>query len=56
MLVTGCTRKDISIDKTSKASQYITILGTAQDGGFPHIGCQKNVVMISMKVCHQNKR
>lgn len=22
-------------------SQYITILGTAQDGGFPHIGCQK---------------
>ena len=41
MLVTGCTRKDISIDKTSKASQYITILGTAQDGGFPHIGCQK---------------
>ena len=21
--------------------QYITILGTAQDGGFPHIGCQK---------------
>jgi len=41
MLVTGCTRKDISINKTSKASQYITILGTAQDGGFPHIGCQK---------------
>ena len=41
MLVTGCTRKDISTDKTSKASQYITILGTAQDGGFPHIGCQK---------------
>ena len=21
--------------------QYITILGTAQDGGFPHIGCEK---------------
>jgi pyrroloquinoline quinone biosynthesis protein B len=21
--------------------QYITILGTAQDGGYPHIGCQK---------------
>ena len=41
MLVTGCTKKDISIDKTSKANQYITILGTAQDGGFPHIGCQK---------------
>ena len=41
MLVTGCTKKDIPIDKTSKANQYITILGTAQDGGFPHIGCQK---------------
>ena len=41
MLVTGCTKKDISIDKTSKPNQYITILGTAQDGGFPHIGCQK---------------
>lgn len=24
-----------------KSSQYITVLGTAQDGGFPHIGCQK---------------
>ncbi|WP_397445353.1 MBL fold metallo-hydrolase [Polaribacter sp. R77954] len=24
-----------------KSSQYITILGTAQDGGYPHIGCQK---------------
>ena len=41
MLVTGCTKKDISIDKNSKPNQYITILGTAQDGGFPHIGCQK---------------
>ena len=25
----------------SKPNQYITILGIAQDGGFPHIGCQK---------------
>lgn len=23
------------------SSQYITVLGTAQDGGYPHIGCQK---------------
>jgi len=28
--------------KTSiKSEQYITILGIAQDGGYPHIGCQK---------------
>ena len=39
--VSGFTTKDKTNDKTSKANQYITILGTAQDGGFPHIGCQK---------------
>jgi pyrroloquinoline quinone biosynthesis protein B len=27
--------------KTINSKQYITILGIAQDGGFPHIGCQK---------------
>ena len=37
----GCTTNDISNNKTKQANQYITILGTAQDGGFPHIGCQK---------------
>jgi pyrroloquinoline quinone biosynthesis protein B len=35
-----------SCDKTSEVKkdsyqQYITVLGIAQDGGFPHIGCQK---------------
>jgi pyrroloquinoline quinone biosynthesis protein B len=25
-----------------KPSQYITVLGIAQDGGFPHIGCDKD--------------
>lgn len=25
----------------STSNQYIVILGTAQDGGFPHIGCQR---------------
>ena len=37
----GCTKNDISNNKTKQENQYITILGTAQDGGFPHIGCQK---------------
>ncbi|MDB2658811.1 MBL fold metallo-hydrolase [Flavobacteriaceae bacterium] len=39
--VIGCTTNDVTINKTNQAKQYITILGTAQDGGFPHIGCQK---------------
>ena len=34
----GCNYNDESNEITN---QYITILGTAQDGGFPHIGCQK---------------
>ena len=25
----------------TKKTAYLTVLGTAQDGGFPHIGCQK---------------
>lgn len=39
--ISGCTTKDKTNDKTNQVKQYITILGTAQDGGFPHIGCQK---------------
>ena len=37
----GCkpNEKEQQIETPSK--QYITILGTAQDGGFPHIGCQR---------------
>jgi pyrroloquinoline quinone biosynthesis protein B len=27
--------------KPKPFQQYITVLGTAQDGGYPHIGCQK---------------
>jgi len=34
----GCNTNHESQEITK---QYITILGTAQDGGFPHIGCQK---------------
>jgi pyrroloquinoline quinone biosynthesis protein B len=41
MFVIGCANKDTTLDKTNKSTQYITVLGTAQDGGFPHIGCQK---------------
>ena len=37
----GCTSNGISTDNINNVNQYITVLGTAQDGGFPHIGCQK---------------
>ena len=37
----GCNTSDLEKEKSNQHSQYITILGTAQDGGFPHIGCQK---------------
>lgn len=28
-------------NSTQNSKQYITVLGVAQDGGYPHIGCQK---------------
>ena len=38
----NCETKTSEKETQSNTSlQYITILGTAQDGGFPHIGCQK---------------
>ncbi|MDG1040710.1 MAG: MBL fold metallo-hydrolase [Polaribacter sp.] len=39
----GCKleNKSIKTIETKKSEQYITVLGIAQDGGFPHIGCQK---------------
>lgn len=33
-------REKIATPKT-KTQQYITVLGTAQDAGYPHIGCQQ---------------
>lgn len=36
----SCTTKTDTKNSTS-SRQYITILGIAQDGGYPHIGCQK---------------
>ena len=43
LIVVGCKIENKSIEniETPKPLQYITILGIAQDGGFPHIGCQK---------------
>ena len=38
----SCDKKIIEEENTTQnLNQYINILGIAQDGGFPHIGCQK---------------
>ncbi|WKD85936.1 Coenzyme PQQ synthesis protein B [Polaribacter huanghezhanensis] len=39
----GCKveNKSTEVIKPKKLQQYITVLGIAQDGGYPHIGCQK---------------
>lgn len=36
----NCTTKKEN-STVNKSNQYITILGIAQDGGYPHIGCQR---------------
>lgn len=43
LICTGCQQNSTKkIDKEASAfKQYITVLGIAQDGGYPHIGCQK---------------
>lgn len=37
----SCKEEKVA-SKSSTYDQYITILGTAQDGGYPHIGCQRD--------------
>ena len=36
----SCSKKNEQTKKNNH-KQYITVLGTAQDGGYPHIGCQR---------------
>ena len=42
-LLINCNKKEKSTEiiEISKPNQYITVLGIAQDAGYPHIGCQK---------------
>ena len=37
----SCNKRQESVSSNLTSQQYITVLGTAQDGGFPHIGCQR---------------
>ena len=39
VLLVGCSKTPN--EKTIPLKQYLTVLGIAQDGGYPHIGCQK---------------
>lgn len=42
LCVVSCNKKVAVKEVLSKNSnQYITVLGVAQDGGYPHIGCKK---------------
>jgi len=42
LIVSSCKKNNgKEIHGTITFNQYITVLGTAQDGGYPHIGCQK---------------
>lgn len=42
LLIFSCKKDYTSKESVLKNSkQYITVLGVAQDGGYPHIGCQK---------------
>lgn len=34
-------QQETKVTQTANSQQYITVLGIAQDGGFPHIGCQR---------------
>ena len=43
IFIAGCDVENRSTEviKPQKLNQYLTILGIAQDGGYPHIGCKK---------------
>jgi len=41
MLVSCKETKNNNLKSQTKSEQYITVLGIAQDAGYPHIGCQK---------------
>ncbi|PQJ80551.1 MBL fold metallo-hydrolase [Polaribacter porphyrae] len=52
-LFLSCDKKQENKENLPKKfEQYITVLGIAQDGGYPHIGCQKECC----NAIYQNKR
>lgn len=41
IILISCDKTESVKKEIQKKKQYITVLGIAQDGGYPHIGCQK---------------
>ena len=41
LLLVGCQQQHKKENVPKLPNQYITVLGVAQDAGYPHIGCQK---------------
>jgi len=41
LILVSCKQEVSDNQPSSNSEQYIVVLGTAQDGGFPHIGCQR---------------
>jgi len=41
LVISGCTSEDKEESKTSYPMQFLSVLGTAQDAGFPQVGCDK---------------
>jgi pyrroloquinoline quinone biosynthesis protein B len=37
----SCNKETKVVENKKESKQYITVLGIAQDAGYPHIGCQK---------------
>ena len=37
----SCNKETRIVENKKESKQYITVLGIAQDAGYPHIGCQK---------------
>jgi pyrroloquinoline quinone biosynthesis protein B len=37
----SCNKETRVVENKKESKQYITVLGIAQDAGYPHIGCQK---------------
>lgn len=55
LIAFGCKVENKSIENIEKHNQYITILGIAQDGGYPHIGCQKECCINYYKGTNKRK-
>ena len=52
----SCDQKIKLVEKETISEQYITVLGIAQDAGYPHIGCKKKCCTNFYDGNHQKKK